>query len=288
MTQSNSSTSRMLDAYIEQRVSPRLFLSSFFRTTPKSFHQSDTVQVDIKRGEPYIAVPVAGVNGGARKVEDTKFTNKEYTPPKYDLEAPITAWSTGERQIGATPFEDPNFRENARNQAFNILGTIEDMVRRGGELQCSQIFQTGKLDLKDAAGTASSCSTSCRRLRTSRPSPRIGRRTARRATPKPISTRSRRSCGATASRTRRISCSARRLASRFMKNAKILAKFDNFGLQKLQEMLPGDLGLAQNATLFGRVTLGAYQYRCWFYDDYYIDPQTNNRRRATSATTRSS
>src|SRR4051812_1807263 len=147
-------TARMLDAYIEQRVSPRLFLSSFFRTTPKSFHNAEHVEVDLRRGEPYIAIPVPSVNSGARKIEANKGTNKAFVPPVYDLETTINAWSTGQRQLGQNPFDDPNFRENARTEAFQNLGIIEDMVRRGLEVQASQIFTNGKLDLRDTSNNS--------------------------------------------------------------------------------------------------------------------------------------
>lgn len=271
-------TSRMLDAYIEARVSPRLFLSSFFKTTSKSFHSAKTVQFDVARGEPHVAVPIPGEHG-FRKIEKTKSTNKELIPPRYALEAPIEAWSTGERQAGQNPFDDPNFRENARNQAFNIGEEAENMIRRGIELQASQIFQTGKLLIKDstnttvfdldflpkathfptvttdwhAAGSAGDPEADLDALAT------VIRRDGKQNPTDLV-------FGATA-------------RTRFMKNANILAKFDNIGLQRLQEMLPGDLGLAQNATLFGRITLGAYSYRCWFYDDFYVDPYTGTATR---------
>src|SRR5688572_24911099 len=119
---SDASTTRMLDAYIERRVSPPLFLSSFFRVSPRSFHNSEHVELDIRRGEPYLAIPVQSVTSGARKHEATVYTNKKFTPPVYDLESTISAWTTSQRRPGSDPFEDPNFRRAALDEAFGIMG----------------------------------------------------------------------------------------------------------------------------------------------------------------------
>lgn len=268
-------TSRMLDAYIEQRVSPRLFLSSFFRTTPKSFHTSETVQVDIKRGDPYIAVPVTGKNGGARKVEDTKFTNKEYVPPTYKLESPIEAWSTGERQPGQNPFDDPVFRENARNQAFAIGNTMEDMLRRGLEVQASQIFQTGKLNLTDSSGNSVYVLDFLPK-----------------ATHFPTVTTDWADDGTSGDPESDLdslfsvirtdgkqnvtdAIFGRTAKKNFLRNKKMTDRFDNRGLQDLQKVVAPRLGLAENASLFTVASIGSYEIRCWVYDDYYLDPQTS-------------
>lgn len=261
----------MLDAYIEQRQSPQLFLSSFFKTTPKSFHSSEHVEVDTRRSEPHIAVPVASVDSGARVVEATKYVNEKFTPPVYDLETKISAWSTKERQPGVDPFEDPDFRANARSEAFYNLSQLEEMLRRAVELQASQIFQTGVVTLKDKNGTTLfTLDYGCR------PSHYVTTTAwaADGSTGNPLADigamgQQLRTHGKLAPTDLLFGLGAQH---RFLANTLVKTRLDNLGLQALQDISHSPR--ADGATYFGTIVIDHYRYRMWMYDGFYIDPQT--------------
>lgn len=268
---SDASTTRMLEAYIEQRTSPPLFLSSFFRTTPRSFHNSEHVEVDIRRGEPVLALPVQSLTSGTRKVEDSVYTNKKFTPPVYDLETTISAWSTSRRQPGVDPFQDVSFRQAAMNEAFHMLGTLEDMLRRAIELQASQILQTGIVTLTDASGVT--LYTLDFQARTSH----FVTTTAWAAdgtTGDPIGDIS--ALGINLRRNGKMRPSdlvfGNGAMQRFLANAKVKAQLDNRGMQELQQLAPANR--PQDATFYGTFFIGNYQYRLWMYDGYFIHPVT--------------
>lgn len=268
----DASTTRMLSAYEEQRSSPTLFLSSFFSATSGSFHNAEAVELDIRRGEPIIAIPVPSVESGARKHESSKYTNKKYIPPVYDLEAVISAWSTSQRQAGQNPFDDPQFRVNARNGAFRILNELEDMLQRAIEVQASQIFQTGAIDLKDAANkTIFGLDFEMRGTHIITVNPVWA---ADGATGAPITdidnaVQVMRRDGKQNPTDLVFGTIARQ---RFFKSAQVRSELDNRGLQQLANIAPSNRGEA--ATLLGTMVIGGYQYRLWSYDGYYIDPVT--------------
>src|SRR5687767_10614515 len=104
---SDASTTRMLAAYIQRRVSPPLFLSSFFTTTPRSFHNSEHIELDIGPGEPYLALPVQSVTIAARKHESGECTINRFMPLVDGLEGAVAAWTAPQRRPGVDPFQVP-------------------------------------------------------------------------------------------------------------------------------------------------------------------------------------
>ncbi len=270
---SDNSTTRMLDAYIEQRNAPKLFLSSLFQTPERNFHNAEHVKIDVRRGEPVIAVPVPNIQAGARKHLASQYTNKKYTPAVYDLETTLSAWSSTKRQPGEDPFQNPEFRRNVLAESFRILGEQEDMIHRGIELQCSQIFQTGKLELNDKDGNLQYEID-------------FGVKPTHLITPTPWA-----ADGTTGNPLKDIDDAGvvvRRdgkhnptdlifgtiAMQRFLANSKVTTRLDNLGLQTLANIAPSFASEA--ATLYGVITIGAYKYRLWMYDGYYIDPETGD------------
>lgn len=269
---SDASTTRMLEAYIEQQSSPPLFLSSFFRTTPRSFHNSEFVEVDIRRGEPHLAIPVQSLTAGARKHELSEYTNKKFKPPVYDLEVTLSAWSSSMRSPGATPFDDVDFRRNALSAAFRSLGELESMLRRAVEYQASQIFQTGVIALTDKNGAALYDLN-------------FGARPTHFVVTTPWAADG--TSGDPFGDIDGLATDIRRHGklpptdiifgtvawTRFLVNAKVKSVLDILGLQALSSIArptarPG------NASFRGTMTIGYYEYRLWMYNDFYIDPQT--------------
>src|SRR5262245_42650491 len=148
---SDSSTRRMISAYVERAPAPR-FLSSLFTLRPENIHNTEKVEIDIQRSSEDVAVPIQDVSTGPRLNENDKYTNKAFTPPVFDEAAGITAWEQIKRQPGVEPFEDPNFLANAGRQAMGLMLKMGDKIGRATELMASQVLQDGVITLVDSGG----------------------------------------------------------------------------------------------------------------------------------------
>lgn len=149
----SDATLRMLKKY-EDKAPPQFFLSSLFQTPPENFHDSQKITVDVVRSDPRIAYPLPGGLAGTRKVEMTKYQNKEFEPPVYDTEVQIAAFNAFKRVAGMDPF-DPNagLLKNIVEESFSAIRMVDAMTRRAVELQCAQVLTTGAISLVDNGGT---------------------------------------------------------------------------------------------------------------------------------------
>ena len=141
-------TTKLLKKY-EQSRQPQGFLSSFFTVDSESFHTSSEVAYDVIRTEEDVAVPLPDKSTGYHEISMDQYTAKEFKVPVYKLSIPIKAVDQQHRQAGNNPFEDPNFLASAMDQAARGYRKITNMIKRAVELQASQIWQTGKVDLID-------------------------------------------------------------------------------------------------------------------------------------------
>lgn len=148
---SDASTIRMIELYLQEAEAP-MFLSGFFQSPPRNFHNTEFVEIDIIRGDEDVAIVIQDISAGARQNESNLYTNKRFTPPVYDEEGTITAYNLLKRQAGANPFEDPNFGANAFMESTRIFRKLERKIRRAVERQSSQVLQTGVLTLPDDQG----------------------------------------------------------------------------------------------------------------------------------------
>lgn len=267
---SDNSNTRMLEAYEEQRNMSPLFLSSHFRTPPENFHASEKVEIDVRRGEPRIAIPLPSITAGARQHERSKYVNHGYTPPVYDQEVDISAYSTSKRIPGQDPFQSPEFRKNALNEAMAGLREVEEMVRLAVELQCSQIFAGGTISQVDASGNVIHAEDfklkATHFVQVSTPWGADGsgdpfaditalelvvRRDGKKKPRKLV-------FGATA-------------MARFLINTKVKAQLDNMGMQGMFELKPS---MGEDAHYIGKILIGTTWFEIWMYDSYYLHPQT--------------
>jgi len=122
---SNEITKRLLREYDELAPVPG-FLSSFFQSPPENFHETEKVEIDITRGGEEVAIVIQDLSVGARSNSADVFTNKEFTPPIYSEEFPITASDLIKRTAGRTPFEDPLFQLNAMRRFLNGENRCQD------------------------------------------------------------------------------------------------------------------------------------------------------------------
>jgi len=148
---SDATTVRLLEAYRQLAGAPR-FLSSYFQSPPRNFHNSEEVELDILREDEEVAIVVADITSSARMNEATVYTNKRFKPPIFKEAGPVSAYSLMKRQAGTDPFTDPEYQANAMVQAMDLIRKLEDKVRRAVELMASQVLQTGTVTVSDENG----------------------------------------------------------------------------------------------------------------------------------------
>ena len=150
---SDASNSHFIDMYVEQAEAPR-FLSGFFQSPARNFHTTEKVEIDIIRDDEQIAIVVTDLSTGGRMNEDSVYSNKAFTPPILQEMGVISAYKTMARQAGMNPYDDPNYGQVARDQAFRIGRKLEPKIRRTIELMAAQTLSLGVVTLTDTAGTA--------------------------------------------------------------------------------------------------------------------------------------
>lgn len=151
----NLATKLMLAMYEEQRVPAPSFLSDMFRMTPRSVHRSEKVTFDVMRHGEKMAPVVKSVDSGYVAISLDKAVNKEITPPVVKMKFPINLMDTQQRELGQSPFEQPNELRNATQRFTNGMMELSTQVTRLMEFQAAQLFQTGKLTLIDEDGDQS-------------------------------------------------------------------------------------------------------------------------------------
>jgi hypothetical protein len=266
---STSATVRMLAPFIETAPAP-MFLSGWFKTGPQNIHSSEAVELDVQRDGEDVAIVVVDNAGGHRENENEKYTNKLFVPPKFDEEMPINAHTLLKRNPGEDPFTSPDFQATMILRAFNGFTKLQNKIRRGIELMCSQVLQTGIITALNAAGTtvfSMSFAPKGTHFVTPTAWPATG------GTGAPITDLSSladviRSDGHSNPDTLIFGQGA---WIRFLNDAgvqKYLIR-DGLGLGQLNAQARG-----MGATFQGFVTVGAYQFQCWTYNGTYRHPQT--------------
>lgn len=150
---SDASTIRMIEMYMEEASAP-MFLSGFFRSPPRNFHNSEAVEIDIVREDEDVAIVIQDLSAGGRLNEATQYTNKKFIPPIFKEIGAISAYKQIERRAGQNPFQDPSFALNATEEAFDLFRKLERKIRRSIELMAAQVLQTGAVTLTNESGTA--------------------------------------------------------------------------------------------------------------------------------------
>lgn len=265
----SNATVHFLEMYRDE-ATPVPFLTSFFRAPPKNFYTSEKVTLDLIRDTEEIAIVLQDLSAGTRENELTLYQNKGFTPPIVDESATLTAWDMIKRQPGQDVFVDPDYMENATEQAFNVMRKLEMKIRRLVELQCAQVLQTGKLNLTDKAG---------RPLYVLDYGPRTTH----------FPTAGANWGGGSATPLTDIGTlgEAVRRDGRDVPNRLVFGKrawrdfFADAGVQKLFDVRRYDIGTLApkrqgGASFKGTVTIDNYDYELWVYDGTYVDPQTGN------------
>ncbi len=267
---SDDTTIRLLKLY-EDRALPTMFLSSLCQTPEENFHESEKVEIDVRRSEPRIAIPIPHISAGARKFESTKYVNKSYAPPVYDMETSLTAYSGLKRRPGQDPFQDPGFLRAVIQESFSNFRELEDLIRRAVELQVAQVLQTGAISLTDDAGAVMfECNFT---PKTSHMHTVSTTWATDGSTGSPLA-----DLAALAAIVRRdgkrnpnklvFGTSA---MQRFLANGDVKTQLDN---RRMERGLIAPSNAGGGATRFGNVWVGEYDFELWTYNESYLDPQS--------------
>ena len=135
------------DTVLEKRVmlevfkdlaKPTMFLSSWFRTSPRWMFQARKCVIDVIRNNEKYAIDVVRGTGG-RLNKNKRSTTKEYTPPAYDEYASVTWEELNERLPGQTEYEG-DYANHVRLLIGEDQVTLQDKIMRAIEVQAAQIF----------------------------------------------------------------------------------------------------------------------------------------------------
>lgn len=267
---SDASTTRMIEAYLEEAEAP-LFLAGHFRSPPENFHDTEKVEVDVQRDDEEVAIVLEDAATGARLNTNDLYTNKGFTPPVYDEAGAITAYNLMRRDPGDDPFKNPDFGLKALRQAFGIFRKLERKIRRAIEWQAAQVLSTGQLALLDQTGATKytlSFSPKATHFVTTGTAWALDGSTG-----DPL--------GDLESLATVIRRDGKKIPNhlifgtsafqRFKANAKVLAAFDKTVLN-IASMAPATRGMG--ATFQGYVWIGHYRFEMWTYDGFFKHPQT--------------
>lgn len=267
---SNLGTTKMLAAY-NQIATPTMFLTGMFRTPPENFHNSKYVEIDIVRSGEDVSVAITSHGQGYNMNSADIYTNKQFTPPVHKEALAISADDLLERVPGVNPFEDISFQAALTLRLLQNVKKPEQKIRRAIELQSSQVFQTGVVDLKDSSGLT-------RYTIDYKP----------KATHFPQTATSWNDAGATPLadleslcqvikadhlvRPKRFIFGAAAL-SNFLNNSKVQAILDNRRIDRgsIRPIVRGEGG-----TFHGDITVGDCVIEIWSYDGRFKDPETGS------------
>lgn len=267
---SDASTIRMLEMYLEEASSP-MFLSGFFQSPPRNFHDTEDVEIDILRDDEDVAIVIQDISAGSRSNESNLYTNKRWTPPIYDEDGTITAFKLNQRQAGVDPFQNPEFAANAFDEASRVFRKLERKIRRAIELMASQVLQTGILTLVDGAGTTL-YSLDFKPKATHFPTAGAdwgGGSETPLADLESLSNIIRQDGKKTPNK---LIFGAGAFEN-FISDADVIARLDNrrFFVGEIRPQARGE-----GAKFQGQISIGHYQYEMWTYDGFFKDPQTGN------------
>lgn len=135
-------TKALIAAYRE-RVSPMSFLRSFFKTKEESTFE---LSIEVERGFEKVAVDVIRGTEGNRN-DFGKSVEKIFVPPYFREFFDATQLSLYERLFASSEI-NAQMLSAVVNQVADKMKLITDKIERAYELQCSQVLETGIVQLK--------------------------------------------------------------------------------------------------------------------------------------------
>jgi hypothetical protein len=130
------------------------FLSSFFKTPPDGFTDTEYMEYDIVRSGMEAAPVVRNLSTGAVTIVEDTFTNKQIPYPVYALDSPVNVASLMKRQPGENAYKDErvNWLGRLARVLIRAFAKMARMIRTSIEVQAAQVLQKGTLTLTDENG----------------------------------------------------------------------------------------------------------------------------------------
>ena len=266
---SGSDTIKALATYV-QSANPTRFLTGLLQMPAGNVHMQKKVELDIQRSDEEVATVITDLSTGYNYNSHDEFVNKEFTPPIYKEAFALNAFDMLKRSAGQNPFADNNFQAKAMKEAAKTFNLVQAKISRAVELQASQMFQTGTLNLLGKDGL-----------------PRFMLDFKPKATHFPNAAAS--WVGAS-DKINDIKVLAEVLRSDGLSDPSDLIFgdeafqefMDDDAVQKLLDNRAINIGeidpqfniLGQGATLQGTIKIGNYRFRMWTYAGTYLDPAT--------------
>ena len=107
---------------------------------------TESIVVDIMRGNERYAIDVVRGTGG-RSNSLRRFTTKEYIPPMYDENSPISPEELLKRSVGMDPFRDPRAATSIASIIVGEQKKHQDTIIRAIEVQAANALFTGTVPL---------------------------------------------------------------------------------------------------------------------------------------------
>ncbi len=136
-----------------QMRSPNSFLTRSFSVKPGGIFSGTKVSFDVERYGEDVAIAIKKCTGPNLNDFDV-FTNKELEPPAYGEAFPVDVCELLQRMAGVDPHTSAyqGYAADLITKVAKGFKLISDKIVRAVEIQASQVLQTGKLTLTDAAG----------------------------------------------------------------------------------------------------------------------------------------
>jgi hypothetical protein len=255
-----------------QMRSPNGFLSRFFTIKPGGVYNGDKVAIDIQRFGEAVAIAIRKSTGPNLNDFD-QFTTKEFTPPAYGEAFPLDVSDLLNRMAGVDPYTAAYTEYAGQLVAMMAQGftLVDDKIKRAVELQASQVLQTGKLILTDAAG-ATVYELDFKPKSTHFPNVAVAWSDAAAVPLADLEALAKivRSDGKVNPDLLIMGESA---ISNFLSNASVIAQADNRRYE-LIEIAPQFMD--SGATMYGFYWIGNYRFQLWSYPDTYDNPANGN------------
>jgi hypothetical protein len=130
------------------------FLSSFFKTPPDGFTDTEYMEYDIVRSGMEAAPVVRNLSTGAVTIVEDVFTNKQIPYPVYALDSPVNVASLMKRRPGENAYKEEkvNWLGRITRVLVRAFAKMTRMIRTSIEVQAAQVLQKGTLTLTDENG----------------------------------------------------------------------------------------------------------------------------------------
>lgn len=150
----------------DARMQKRGFFSTFFKTRPEYYTNSEFIEIDVKRGGVKVAPVLRDRRTGSVIVRTDDWKANRFRPPYSSMSNPIDLSELMQRQFGeddvgrripvlsggASVSSVGDWYGRLANKVVETLSDYHQMFLLQMELQCAQVMQSGKLVLKNEDG----------------------------------------------------------------------------------------------------------------------------------------